>query len=254
MRVDEFLRSAQSLPPIEAQMLAAHALGVDRTWILTHPEALIEPGTLLERRLSGEPLAYIVGEREFYGRTFKVDPGVLIPRHETEHLIDAVLGLGREFSGTILDIGTGSGCIAITLALELSSARVAAVDISSGALEVAALNAARLGASVTFFAADLLPDDRTWDVVVSNPPYVSPSDFLPADVRDFEPSLALFGGDDGLSFYRRLAHVSASRLFLEIGQGQGTAVTSLLHDAGWSVAPPVPDLAGIDRVIVATRD
>jgi release factor glutamine methyltransferase len=225
---------------------------------------------LTERRLRHEPVAYIVGEREFYARPFRVSRDVLIPRPETEDVVEAALealrapGLSsRHEPPRVLDIGTGSGCIAVTIALEAPAAVVAATDISADALAIARDNAARLGVAhaVTFHETALAGPSREVDVIVSNPPYVALQDraTLSRDVRDYEPALALFGGRDGLDVVRALLPAAAralrpgGTLVMEIGQGQVEAVESLVGLAGLRWMGARPDLAGIPRVIVATR-
>ena len=248
-------------------MLACHALGWTREqWVLRvqdplSPEQLAAIDALISRRASREPLAYITGEREFYGLTFKVTPAVLIPRHETEHLVEAALTppLAR---GQLLDIGTGSGCIAVALAKALPEAQVWATDLSGEALAVARENAARHGVMVLFGQGDLLaplPPGLCFDVIVSNPPYIARTETpsLEPEVKDFEPGMALFDTeDDGLGFYRRLAREATARLVLggrllvEVGMGQAEAVAALWRQAGLGDVTIVPDYAGIGRVVM----
>ena len=237
--------------------------GHDRAWLYAHGnDELIELwwihyGRYLHHRMKGEPTQYITGRQEFYGREFRVTPDVLIPRPETEHLIETVLARA---SGpmTILDVGTGSGAIAVTLALE-TGARVVGTDVSCAALRVAKQNAEALGAPVTLVACDLGAafTDGSIDLVVSNPPYIATRDraSLEAEVRDHEPALALFGGEDGLAIYRRLVPEAARLLrpggWLMMELGDAPAVREMC--AGWNGFEVVNDLAGIPRVIVAQK-
>lgn len=238
----------------------------------------LEP--LIVRRARREPVAYLTGEREFYGRTFRVTPDVLIPRPETELVVEAALrilhemfpaagsggpstslGPGRQAAGRVVDIGTGSGCIAISIACERPDVDVIATDISSAALAIARDNASRLGGRVEFVQGSLFAGQPgPWDVVVSNPPYIARADraALPADVRDYEPETALFGGDDGLDVIRALVVEAAEALrpggalIMEIGAGQG--VVALLRAARLFVDIHVQkDLQRIPRVVVARR-
>jgi release factor glutamine methyltransferase len=222
---------------------------------------------LVARRASREPVAYLLGEREFYGRSFVVSPTVLIPRPETEGLVEAVLGLlatDNARPARVLDIGTGSGCLAITLALERPDVAVIATDVSRDALAIARANAARHGVDArvefreTAFAGDLVD---AVDLIVTNPPYVAEHDrgALSPDVRDYEPSLALFGGDDGLDVIRALVPHAARALrrggwlVMEIGQGQAAAIEDIVRHAGFDWHGTRNDLAGIPRVVVARR-
>ena len=247
-------------PKTEAWMLAAHVLRVDRSWLLAHPDAdfnELAGETLLQRREAGEPLAYIVGWREFYGRTFGVDPSVLIPRHETETLIEAALSLESEEIDEVLDIGVGSGILAVTLKLERPRWKVTGVDISPDALTTASANARFLGASVRLVHSDLfeaLPGE-SFDLIVSNPPYIGREEALPREVSEHEPPLALFASDGGLGVYRRLS-AKAHRylndeglLLLEVGYQQSAAVRELFSEAGWSYARSWNDLLGVERVL-----
>jgi release factor glutamine methyltransferase len=248
---------------LTAEVLLAHATGQDRTWLYAHATDelrevwWIHYGRYLHERMRGKPTQYITGRQEFFGREFRVTPDVLIPRPETEHLIEAALGLSKNAT-TILDIGTGSGAIAVTLALE-TNARVFATDISEAALRVATANASKLGANVEFFASDLASALRgQFDLIVSNPPYVPRDDqsTIQREVRDFEPEVALYGGDDGFAIYRRLIPEAARLLqpggwlMLELGYKSGEAVRAMF-DGRWSDIEVVADLAGWPRVIAA---
>jgi release factor glutamine methyltransferase len=217
----------------------------------------IHYGRYLHERLQGKPTQHITGVQEFYGREFRVTPDVLIPRPETEHVIEAGLKLDAR---NVVDIGAGSGAIAVTLALE-TGARVVATDISVPALKVAAANGRTLGARVQWLACDLgsALAGGSFDLVVSNPPYVAARDkgTLQREVRDYEPEVALYGGDDGLDVYRRLVP-EAERLLspegwlvMEIGHDLGDAVRGML--GAWRNVEIRKDLASLPRVIVAQR-
>lgn len=259
-------------PRISAEVLVFHVLGCERAYLFAHPERELSATeeeqfeTLIRRRASGEPLQYLTGHQEFWKADFLVSPAVLIPRPETEHLVEAVLDLVRHFALgphlKIIDVGTGSGAIAVSLARELPEAEVHAVDLSAAALEVARLNACRLGTRVRFAESDVLADvvrDASFDFVVSNPPYVGlgERDKVQEVVRHYEPQIAVFAGDDGLDVIRRLipqafeALRAGGWLLMEIGYSQSEAVMALL--AAWHNVHAVPDLAGIPRVIVARK-
>lgn len=268
MRLEDWIRDATDelalagvdSPRLDAQVLAAHGLGRDRSWVLAHPEELVSGDDLrglLQRRVNREPLAYITGVREFYGRTFYVDQDVLVPRQETEFVVERAklwMGDGKDFE--VLDVGTGSGCIGISLALECPGTRVTLLDKSANALRVANKNAESLGARVQFVHSDLyaaLPR-RRYRVVVSNPPYVAHRDDLPPEVRDFEPETALFAEADGLAMYRRLAAetFAATRcevLIVEIGQGKADGVSAIFSEYGWDLADAMTDLSRIVRTL-----
>jgi release factor glutamine methyltransferase len=254
----------QHIPASEARLLLGHLLDRNAAWLEAHRDDAVTIGcdyaALVERRAAGEPIAYLVGSREFYGRDFAVTPDVLIPRPETELLVDiAKQKLGAGGTARILDLGTGSGCLAVTLALELSQARVTAVDVSPAALEVARGNAQRLGANVVFVESDwfsALPSQR-FDMIVANPPYVAAGDphLDEGDLR-FEPVGALTDHadeGDGLAAIRRIVTAApqwlAARgwLFFEHGYDQAAAARQLLDAAGFSEIEQFFDLAGIVR-------
>jgi release factor glutamine methyltransferase len=230
-------------------------MGLDRTALTMDPSRELDgPATrcfqtaVRRRVFDHEPVAYIVGHKGFRHIVLEVDSRVLIPRPETEHLVEAALTL-PEGAG-VVDVGTGSGAVALALKDERPDLTVTATDIDEGALEVARANAARLGLDVDFVQADLLPTAASFDAVVSNPPYVGTHDRLPGR---HEPLLALFGGDDGLDVIRRLVErVDSAFVALEVGEGQSGAVVELLSAKGYAVEV-VEDLARIERVVVGRR-
>jgi release factor glutamine methyltransferase len=251
----------------DAELLLLHTARMTKADMLTHPERELTERqsnhyqAAIARRALHEPVQYITGTQEFYGRPFIVNPLVLIPRPETEHLVEAALALAPQPSH-ILDIGTGSGILAITLALELPHATVTATEISAPALAVAQQNARSLGAEhLRFVASDLFVklDDARFDCIVSNPPYVATSEALEPQVRDYEPATALYAGEDGLAIYRRLipgafAHLEPpGSLLLEIGQGQRDAIAALLETSGFRNIRFIDDLQGIPRVAIAQK-
>lgn len=246
---------------LEAQVLAAHVLNVDRSWVLAHPDESFNDlagESLLQRREAQEPLAYILGYREFYGRRFLVNSSVLIPRHETETVVEAALNHLPQ-KGSLLDVGTGSGCIAITVALERPDCGVSAVDISKDALEVARLNAERLGAVVNFLESDLFGSvATTFDVIVSNPPYIGFEEPLESQVVDFEPHSALFASNQGMAIYERIAREAKKHLntggfvILELGDGRSGDVVAEFERQGWCNVEIRKDLLGTDRALVVT--
>lgn len=261
---ERLARAGVESPRLDAQLLAAEAAGYDRSWVMTHSSdeagGWMEAAEgLLRRRESREPLAYILGRREFYGREFVVRPGVLVPRPETEILVERVLlavGRDRGWDGGILDVGTGSGCLGLTLALELPESLVTLLDVSGEALSVAEENAGRLGVEVDIVESDLFAEVEglEFDFVVSNPPYVGRGDELPPEVRDFEPELALYAQAGGLGFYRRLAAegarmVTAGAMVVEIGMGQEEDVAAIFGEHGWGLVDAVRDLSGVVRVL-----
>jgi release factor glutamine methyltransferase len=297
---------------LAAELLLLHVLGRDRTWIYSHPEEQVSPAdadryfALLARRAAGEPTQHLTGKQEFWGLEFEVTLDVLIPRPETEHLIEVALDrlavreirAGRKQTLTgeglqIADIGTGSGCIAITLAKELPAATIFATDISPAALAVAQRNAARHSVAdrIHFIESNLLEKVSTvgaryimplrshganpevhessvtshqspfFDLIVSNPPYVGrrEKETLEREVRDHEPELALYGGEEGYEFYADLITQSAAHLkpgallVLELGHNSLPAVQPLLESPTWTNVGVTNDLAGIPRVIAAER-
>ena len=264
----DWLRQASALlhHRLEAELLLAHVLGVGRSWIYAHGEARLNSeqqaalADLLARRAGGEPMAYLLGSREFYGRCFGVSPAVLIPRPETELLVDCTLSRLDPGPATLADIGTGSGCIALTLAAERPSWQLVAVDVSDAALAVARSNAARLAVTgVEWVRGDLLAPlaGRCFDAIVSNPPYVADADphLAQGDLR-FEPALALGAGSDGLSLIVRLIEQAPVHLkphgwlLIEHGHDQAPMVRDLLSASGFASVASHRDLAGIERVSV----
>jgi release factor glutamine methyltransferase len=289
---------------LAAELLLLHTLGKDRTWLYAHPDETVSEAAaerfykLLARRAAGEPTQHLTGKQEFWGLDFEVTPDVLIPRPETEHVMEVALGRlalreirgGRKQTLTgdgldIIDVGTGSGCIAIVLAKELPEARIMATDISQAALAVARRNAARhavadriqfresnlldalpIGArrAVPLLARVSISDTtlvRSSDLIVSNPPYIgrNEKETLPPEVRDHEPELALYGGEEGYELYAELIAQAAHHLarggllVLELGHNSLPAVRPLLELPNWTNVGVTKDLAGIDRVLAAER-
>ncbi len=271
---------------LAAELLLMHALGRDRTWLYAHPEEVISDSevhlftNLLARRAAGEPTQHLTGKQEFWSLEFEVTPDVLIPRPETEHVIEVALdrlgvreiraGRKQTFSGEglqIADIGTGSGCIAVALAKELPGATIYATDISSAALAGARRNAARHSVSDQIhFLESNLPDEAShlslfFDLIVSNPPYIGRREAatLMREVRDHEPEIALYGGEEGYELYAELIAQAAAKLkpggilVLELGHNSLPAVQPLLDATAWTNVGATNDLAGIPRVIAAER-
>jgi release factor glutamine methyltransferase len=253
---------------LDAEVLARKVLDCDRASLIVRlreeepAEFSAAYAPLVARRSLREPMAYIVGEREFWGRPFVVTPGVLIPRPETELIVEESLSLFRDQApGLIIDVGTGSGCLAVSLAAEFRDARVVATDISMAALGVARRNAAANGVEerIDFRLADLLDTiTERADLIVSNPPYVASGDApgLVPEVREHEPHVALFAGEDGLHVYRRLFPSArprlraGGRLILEVGYDQDGAVIDIASRAGWTFSHHRQDLQGITRTLV----
>lgn len=255
---------------LDAQTLLAHALGQDRTYLIIHfnrqlsAELTAHYQALLARRATGEPLQYIVGKQEFYGLEFEVTPEVLIPRPETELLVEEVIRLAADLiQPLILDVGTGSGCIAVAVARELETAQLIATDISPAALAVARRNAQRneVEARIEFIESDLLravnPDLKA-DFFLSNPPYIAASEMptLQREVRDWEPRGALTDSADGLSFYRRLLVEApgylkpGGRLIFEMGYQQAETIKAFVDRRVWSEPKALRDGQGIERTMI----
>jgi len=267
-----FERLALDTPRLTAELLLAHVLRSTRVRLYTDLDRPLEGSelaayrALIARRAAGEPTQYLTGTREFYGRPFAVDPRVLIPRPETELLVEAVLqALPKDREARLLDLCTGSGCVAISIALERPGARLVATELSPDAAEVARANAAALAATdlVDVRVGDLfgpVESEAPFDVIVANPPYVPRGEIptLSAEVRR-EPARALDGGEDGLDVVRRIVAgaprflVPAGLLALEIGDGQGPAVQSLLEAAGYGSVRIERDLARHDRLALGTH-
>ena len=299
------LRAAQ-IPShtLATELLLMYALGRDRAWIYSHPEESLDAATaekflaLIARRAAGEPVQYLTGKQEFWGLEFEVTPAVLIPRPETEHVMEVALarlgergikihmntGAPRE-TLRVVDVGTGSGCLAVALAWELPHAEVFATDISAPALEVASRNAVRQGVAerVHFLQRDLLTglehtdpsgvgaghavpastqNGPLFDLIVSNPPYIARNEAaqLQREVRDHEPHAALFGGPTGIEMYQRLIDQARDLLrdrgilVLELGYDSGEHVRGIFEaQAGWTKVAITMDLAGIPRVLAAER-
>ncbi len=262
------LAATSKNPRRDADRLLEHVLGCDRTALLTHPERILSVAEseqfdrLVERRLTSEPMQYLTGEQEFFGLRFEVTPAVLIPRPETEHLVEAVLArFQREQEVRIVDVGTGSGAIAVALAHAMPRSRVTAVDLFPAALAVARRNAERHGVidRLTLLPSDLLAavDRKDFDAVVANPPYIAAAEVLEPQVANYEPRSALYAGPTGLEVYERLIPQAArvlkpgGWLFLEIGYGQSPALKNLMH--GWAGVTLVNDLQGIPRVALGQK-
>lgn len=261
----------------EARLLLGHAAGVSIEWLIAHgdeapPPRVVEAlRALTARRIRREPMAYVLGEREFWGLPFKVSPAVLVPRPDSETLIEAALALmpGRAEPWRIVDLGVGSGCLLLTLLREFPNARGVGMDASAEALSVAQGNADALGvaARTRLVGGDWRhqgwagPLGGPFDLLVSNPPYIETGaiDGLMPEVARFEPRLALDGGGDGLAAYRAIADQAAGlvvpggRVLIEAGEGQAFDITALLSDAGFAVDSPWKDLGGVDRIVPATH-
>ncbi len=273
--IDEFKRAGVESSVLSSDLLLGFVTGRDRVYVLSHAgEVLPERDweyyrALVLRHAKGEPLQHLTGEREFFGLDFHVTPAVLIPRPETEILVEAALGIIREnlgFSVMFVDVGTGSGCIAVSVAHGVPSCRGWATDISGQALEVARKNAVRHGvlAQIQFVRADLLDcfhGKSFFDLILCNPPYIPLGEYnaLPAGVRDYEPRQALFGGLDGLDFYRRMVPAARLRLkpggfvLFEAGAGQADGIARLIEKEGLELQEILNDLQGIPRCFIARK-
>ena len=276
--IRELKRAGREAPEITADLLIGFVIGRDRVFVLSHPEYPLNDDSharlfaLMSRRARGEPLQYLTGEREFYGRVFRVTPDVLIPRPETEFLVETAVALIRENRKQLppriqlADIGVGSGCIAVSVLCEIHDAFCCAIDCSFPALFIAGENARRhgVGMRMTRICGDLLTgvaSRECFDLILSNPPYISRMDYnnLQVEVGGFEPAVALLGGDDGFEIYRRLIpmsfrHLSAGGwLLLELGAGQAEEIERQVEDKGFLTETVVKDLQGIPRCLVARK-
>ena len=266
---ESFEKNGFECPGIETRAILARSLDTDPLELYAHPERRVDPERteafekLLCRRLAGEPLAYVTGEREFYSRTFVVTPDVLIPRPETETLAElAIETAGQIKNPRILDLGTGSGCLAVTVFLEARGCEVFASDVSAAALAVAERNAQEHGARVRFVNSDLLGcfAKSSFDMIISNPPYVSEAEYaeLSAQIRCHEPKTALLGGEDGLAYIKKIAAAAGDTLrkggflLLEIGAGQAKRVERIVRENGFSDIRFETDIGGVKRVVKAT--
>lgn len=257
-------------PRLEAEVLLAHLLGIDRMGLyLNYETPLTEEERaayreMIQRRTAGEPIAYIVGYKEFWSMRFAVSPECLIPRPETEHLVEEAVRIGKGMQPPlqVLEIGYGCGAMAIALATEFEGAQIVATDISLGARYLAQENADAYGVGdrITFVLADLYPPrEGSFNFICSNPPYIPTAQVLQlaSEVRDYEPLTALDGGEDGLRFFREIAQgapdflAEGGWLLLEMGKGQDPQVAALLQERGFTYIDLIPDYAGVKRVIKA---
>ena len=267
-----FRQKGMENPRLEAEVLLAHLLGLDRMGLyLNYDKPLKEEERkayreMIQRRTAWEPIAYILGYKEFWSLKFKVNPECLIPRPETEHLVEEALRIGGQLPPPlrVLEIGTGCGAVAIVLAKELKEAQIVATDISPHALSLAQENARchGVGERIKFVQGDLFPcGEAPFCLIVSNPPYIPTEEVfqLAPEVRDYEPLTALDGGADGLRFFRKIAQEAPSYLveggwvLLEMGKGQASKVADILKEAGFTQIELIPDYSGIKRVARAQR-
>lgn len=268
----EALSNHSDTARLDAEVLLAYIIRKERVWFAIHSKEAPDEKTVLDfqnlikRRKSGEPVAYITGTREFMGLPFKVKKGILIPRPDTETLVEAILNEKLPQNAKILDLCTGSGAIAVSLAYYMESCSVCAVDISDICIKTATENAEINGvlSRVEFRQADILSDElhlEKADVLVSNPPYIESAELadLMKDVKDFEPSLALDGGNDGLVFYRKIISLLPQLLnpgglvAFEVGHNQADSVCDILKEQGCTDIKTLCDLAGIRRVVMAHK-
>jgi release factor glutamine methyltransferase len=261
-------------PRLTAEVLLAHTLHQDRLSLYVHHDQPLEAEersrfkTLVKQKMQGTPTQYLTSKQEFWSLEFQVAPGVLIPRPETEHLVEAAIAVAAQFpQPAIVDVGTGSGNIAISLKKEIPHAEVYASDISEAALEIAKRNAGNLldGESrIIFRQGDLLQpfSGNTFDLIISNPPYVNAAEYetLSCEIREHEPKLALYAGEEGLDVYQKLIPQAQSYLnshgyvLVEIGYGQKDAVINIFQEHGFAIQDVIKDYAGIDRVVIACSD
>lgn len=261
------LESVTQTPRLDAEILLAHTMKVSRAQLLAMLGEEADPGRfedVLKRRIEAEPLAYILGEWEFFSMAFEIKPPVLVPRPETEHLVEVVLEAIGDGAARVLDLGTGSGCVAVAIARNAPNCTLAATDIRSEFLELAHRNAEGHGVAgrIKFYEGDLFealaPEDAPFDAICSNPPYVAESDWtsLPPVITRYEDSCALLAGPDGLDVIRSLTGeaqaylVPGGILAFEIGMGQFEAVRELLRDGGYEDIGSRRDLAGIERIAI----
>jgi release factor glutamine methyltransferase len=253
---EEALR--RGISPRDVDLLLSDITGRSLAWVFAHGDDAIDPAqfeSMIARRFAGEPLQYIRSRVEFYGREFYIDDRVLIPRPETEVLVEAAIAQ-IPIDSTIVDIGAGSGCIAVTIALERPDLRVFAVDKSVAALAVAKRNRNALGARVSLAASDVLDAVHGFDFIVSNPPYIAEEEIatLATEVRDHEPRMALTPGPRGTEVIERIyAGARGAPVMLEIAYGQTEAVRRVAETHGYRIDEVLHDLAGIERVVVSSR-
>jgi release factor glutamine methyltransferase len=267
---EHFQKKGKDNPRLDAEVLLAHLLGIDRMGLYLNYDTPLKEGEraiyreMIQRRTAGEPVAYIIGHKEFWSMKFAVSPECLIPRPETEHLVEEAVRIGKEQQPPlrILEIGHGCGAVAIALATELAEAQIMATDISPGARSLAQENAEAHGVRerVQFVLADLYPPrEEPFGLICSNPPYITTGEILQLapEVRDYEPLPALDGGKDGLRFLREIAQgapdflTEGGWLLLEMGKGQDPQVATILQERGFSHVDLIPDYAGVKRVIKA---
>ena len=252
-------RAGSDTPRLDAEVLLASAMECDRAALVLGRDEELDGGVagafsaMVTRRCAREPVAYITGVKEFRHITLAVDPRVLIPRPETELLVE--VGLTLDPGASVIDVGTGSGAVALALADERADLSIGGVDVSEDALTVARENAARLGLAVRFARSDLIDRPGEYDAILANLPYVEDGAKLAPEIARYEPRGALFAGPDGLSVIRRLmGQVSGSRLLaLEVGEGQADEVAELVREAGFVEVERLRDLAGVERVVVGRR-
>ena len=265
-----FQKKGMDNPRLDAEVLLAHLLGIDRMGLYLNYDTPLKEGErsiyrdMIQRRTAGEPVAYIIGHKEFWSMKFEVSPESLIPRPETEHLVEAAVRIGKGLRPPlrVLEIGHGCGAVAIALATELAEAQIVAMDISPGAQSLAQKNAAAhgVGERIQFVLGDLYPPrQEPFGLICSNPPYIPTGEILhlAPELRDYEPLTALDGGEDGLRFLRDIVQgapdflIERGWLLLEMGKGQDSQVSAMLQERGFSHIDLIPDYAGVKRVIEA---